>query len=466
MPIYQNCQPLTKVPDDQMYLLIDQVDMTVVVNSSFLISDFISDTIIAFESSSFDNHGHWMAFLPSGVSLNVSNAATGVVLSPTTYLKFHSHKDQSYGVRLLHFYRAGDLLSSGGKPTNDSPIWQHNNFPNTSHFNTDAYSVNSSVGDFVDLSQVNINPRRAVLLINPIKRTEPIEVGSNFPNWTITEDSRMDKYGTGFRLREYLNLKVHMTNDSIPKSMHPYINKQALDMFYEYKLTHDRSQPIITVVSLSDSGHWHVRFTDERNRRRMINVVAGKSFPVFNSAVFFHPAANFHGVAWLYFNASYNNTFDQQHNTTSINATVTVLSVNDKPTTFAKVIQLPSIAYNLTASPNTGFNVSQLGIFALDLDDVSLGIAVLGVSKSMLGKWYYQLGSGSWTEMPVKERQTNRHSHGHIDVIRLLPGDRLKFQLSDASRHWSYARALKEVWLHIEFWDMTDGKSSGECVSI
>lgn len=434
---YLNCQPVNPVSPDKAYPLVGHVDMDALRSSLFPVSSFVNETIILVRPSNATNAGHWLVEISSELTVNLTTLQSGLVVDKSAFLQFESADDNSYGVRILNYYKLSDL----------------------GNYNVSKYVNGALVGDS-GLS--NITRKTAVLLIRPVARTERLRMKPNPPVISILEDSGTMSLP---RINEFLNLNTELQDHSIPRSMFPYLDNRELDLFYEYKTMYQTVQPTakVALISSTGSGTWYAKVAGDQFSTERFKLNPGAEFPVFTTDLYFQPMGNYYGEAWLLLNVCYCGQAHQEDKAITIRIPVEIKPVNDKPKAWVKRIAFPPIAYNTTTHPNNGFSVSLLNQYVSDIETTNLGITVFDALSSRIGKWYYKLKNGTWTELKQRRLVEHGSSYGDIEVVRLLPDDEIKFELNDDARHWSFADAMREVRLHFMFWDMADNKSSGMC---
>ena len=433
LPRYLDCLPVNPVPPNEAYPLIGHVDMDMLRNSLFPMSSFINETVIIARSLDEAYNGDWVAELSNGHHVNLSAIAGGLLAEKSTNLQFDSADDNSYGARILHYYKLSDIQ----------------NF-NASHY---------SNGALVDSSILSNRTRKtAVLLIRPVARAERLRLKSRPPAFKIFEDSKMVSVPS---IVEYLNLNIDMQDHNVPKSLYPYVNKDELDIFYQYKATYEKFRPKATVVAVSDNGKWYGKLPDQEFASDTFGLTPGTDFPVFFTKLYFIPSANYYGEAWLHLNVCYCSLTHQEEKPLSFKLRVQVHSVNDQPKAFMKRIQFPPIAFNTTSHPNNGFRISVLQKYASDFETSNLGITVFDALSSKLGKWQYKLQNDTWKDLKQRKMVEHGSSYGEIEIVHLSAEDDIRFKLNNDASHWSLAEAMREVRLHFMFWDMSDNKTTG-----
>lgn len=429
LPQYLECRPPAN--STQQYAILGNIDISSLPLAPFFISASINASAILTNPLNATNIGDWMVFLSNGTSFNLTSLSAGVVVDRAAYLKFKSSRGNAYGIRTVNYFLVSDLVAQDR-------------------------SLSFTVGSVVSTRTFNKNLKKtAALIIKPIARFQQLKAKSPVPVITIEEDSKMDVKGPGFRVPNYLTLKTEIEDHEIPRFMYPYIPREELDLYHQYKMTFSRRRSSANVVSMN-GGTWQAKIKGEELFGGAYDLQLNNKFPVFGSDLYFFPLKDFTGTATLALRICYCNMMHPEDVPLFINITINVRGINDRPVPLTLRVNLPPIGFN---SSNNGFSVASLGFYAKDPEQVSFGIAILSVSKSQLGKWYYKFSSGAWVEYNPQRKNGNKQ--GNISVLHLKPEDSLKFFLQKRTTQWTTSSAFKQAWLRFAFWDMTDGKPNG-----
>ena len=410
LPEYLNCSAIE--PADKQYPLLGHVDIDMLSSTVFPISSLTEGEAFVWAPSAAK--GEWILTLSNGEITRDLSSQSPYTASGAAYLQFIPKDTDYYGAKVLIF---GELSGN--------------------YYEGIAYEPQDG------------EKRTAILLVKPVARAENLHLKSQ-PE-AITIENR-NNTSVNLQVGPLLGFKITVQNREIPKSLYPYISREELDLFHQYKTTYLNMQPKATVLSMSTNDSWYIKDISRDTASETIKLSTGATFLVFTSNLTFIPPDGYYGKEVLELKLCYCDFPIQSQESVAFNISVELI----EPIKAAEYIHFPPLPFNISDDSNSGFNISVLKKHVFGRETPSLGMLIYG-DESELGTWHFKLRNDDiWQELELYKASGGPS----IDTVRLGPNASLKFTLINDT-FWSKEDAGKVGKLVFRFWEMSDNAMKG-----